>query len=252
MIYETRVEKAIEMTENGQPYINPYDGCVSGCPFCYWLEREGWEGNIAIRINIAEILDQECERWPEGVRLYIGDYCDPYMPVEETYGLTRQCVEVIKKHGIPLTICTSAKSLLIERDLDLLRGMEELCIVTELCRLDEIEKLKAGEGHAGIETGNRLREAGLPVIATFAPIMPGITDLDQVLDSLRPDIPLYIDRFYMKPDSIQEIRLMEYLREKRPELMEEYRRLIREGSDAEYEAVIRRCQGGGRVRQLPF
>ena len=150
MIYETRVEKAIEMTENGQPYINPYDGCVSGCPFCYWLEREGWEGNIAIRINIAEVLDQECERWPEGVRLYIGDYCDPYMPVEETYGLTRQCVEVIKKHGIPLTICTSAKSLLIERDLDLLRGMEELCIVTELCRLDEIEKLKSGEGHAGI------------------------------------------------------------------------------------------------------
>lgn len=226
MIYETRVEKAIEMTENGQPYINPYDGCVSGCPSCYWLEREGWEGNIAIRINIAEILDQECERWPEGVRLYIGDYCDPYMPVEETYGLTRQCVEVIKKHGIPLTICTSAKSLLIERDLDLLRGMEELCIVTELCRLDEIEKLKSGEGHAGIETGNRLKEAGLPVIATFAPIMPGITDVDLVLEALRPDIPLYIDRFYMKPDSIQEIRLMEYLREKRPELMEEYRRLI--------------------------
>ena len=32
MIYETRVEKAIEITENGQPYINPYDGCVSGCP----------------------------------------------------------------------------------------------------------------------------------------------------------------------------------------------------------------------------
>ena len=82
--------------------------------------------------------------------------------------------------------------------------------------------------------------------------MPGITDLDQVLDSLRPDIPLYIDRFYMKPNSIQEIRLMEYLREKRPELMEEYRRLIREGGDAEYEALIRRCQGGGRVRQLPF
>ena len=56
----------------------------------------------------------------------------------------------------------------------------------------------------------------------------------------------------MKPNSIQEIRLMEYLREKRPELMEEYRRLIREGGDAEYEALIRRCQGGGRVRQLPF
>ena len=88
MIYETRVEKAIEITENGQPYINPYDGCVSGCPFCYWLEREGWEGNIAIRINIAEVLDQECRRWPQGVRLYIGDYCDPYMPVEETYGLS--------------------------------------------------------------------------------------------------------------------------------------------------------------------
>lgn len=45
---------------------------------------------------------------------------------------------------------------------------------------------------------------------------------------------------------------MEYLREKRPELMEEYRRLIREGSDAEYEAVIHRCQGSGRVKQLPF
>ena len=79
----------------------------------------------------------------------------------------------------------------------------------------------------GIETGNRLKEAGLPVIATFAPIMPGITDVDLVLEALRPDIPLYIDRFYMKPDSIQEIRLMEYLRENARELMEEYRRLIR-------------------------
>lgn len=252
MIYETRVEKAIELTEGGQPYINPYDGCVSGCPFCYWLDRTGWEGNIGVRLNIGEILDQECKTWAKNERLYIGDYCDPYMPVEETYKLTRHCVEVVKIHGIPLTICTSAKSRLIERDLDLFREMRDICIVVELCRLDEIEKLKSGNDHEGIVTGNRLKEAGVSVIATFAPIMPWITDVDMVLDALRPDIPLYIDQFHMKPDSIQEARLMDYLKKSDPGLMEVYRNIIRNGGETEYRTIRKRYKGNSRVKELPF
>ena len=123
MLYTTKkVDFAIEINEYGQPYVNPYFGCTAGCPFCYWLSIPGWEGKVDIRLNIAEQLDRYCrEREAERPRLYMGSYCDPYMEeAEAEYQLTRRCLEVAARRRFPLTLCTSARSELILRDVDLL------------------------------------------------------------------------------------------------------------------------------------
>ena len=145
MLYTTKkVDFAVEINEYGQPYVNPYFGCTAGCPFCYWLSIPGWEGKIDIRLNIAEQLDRYCqEREAERPRLYMGSYCDPYMEeVEAEYQLTRRCLEVAARRRFPLTLCTSARSELILRDVDLLRQIPGLTVVAELCRLDQTERLR--------------------------------------------------------------------------------------------------------------
>lgn len=250
---EKNVDHAIEINEYGQPYINPYFGCTAGCPFCYWLSIPGWEGNIDIRLNIAKCLDEYCcscqVRKP---RLYMGSYCDPYMDeVESTYQLTRECLEVITSHGFPLTLCTSARSELILRDLELFKKMEGLTIVTELCRLDQMKRLEHGQDHIGIRMANALHKNGVRVFATFAPIMPGITDLTIIRQNLDKKIPIYIDTMYVEKGSIQARRILDCVKALQPDLLSTYRDYI-SGNKREIDSQTLAMAGMDNIRLFPI
>ncbi len=254
MIYRTKnVDFAIEVNEYGQPYVNPYFGCTAGCPFCYWLSIPGWEGKIDVRMNIADQLDCYCrERETEKPRLYMGSYCDPYMEeVERAHQLTRRCLEVLAKRRFPLTLCTSARSELILRDMDLLERIPGLTVVAELCRLDQMERLNRGEDHVGVRMANHLSAAGVRVAATFAPVLPGLTDLAAVRERLVPDIPLYIDVMHVSEESIQQRRIIERVRELRPDLLETYQDYFA-GKRPEMDKEVLDMAGRENIRLFPI
>ena len=67
-----------ELSPHGHAFINPYGGCTMGCPFCFWLSRDGWEKNMEIRLKTPELLEEALRTWPKGEWLYLGSICDPF------------------------------------------------------------------------------------------------------------------------------------------------------------------------------
>ena len=59
LIEKVKADSAIDWSPHHHAYVNPYNGCTAGCPFCFWLSRQGWEGRIQIRENITELLENE-------------------------------------------------------------------------------------------------------------------------------------------------------------------------------------------------
>jgi len=115
-----------------------------------------------------------------------GAMCDPYIHLDEKLQLTRQCLEVIEKHGFGLSILT--KSARIIRDIDLLYAInaESKCVVQitlttfdeDLCRIIEPDVSTTAERFAVLEI---LREAGIPTVVWLCPILPFINDTEENL-----------------------------------------------------------------------
>jgi DNA repair photolyase len=64
----------------------------------------------------------------------MSSVCDGWQPVEEKYGLTRRCLEILLQHSFPITILT--KSALAGRDLDLLAGKNNVDFGVTITTLD--------------------------------------------------------------------------------------------------------------------
>lgn len=91
----------------------------------------------------------------------------------EIFSSRGSALRCCKKMQRPVTISTSARSNLILRDIDLLKQIPNLTVITELCRLDQLERLTQGQTHIGVDVSNDLHRAGVRVIGTFAPNIAG-------------------------------------------------------------------------------
>lgn len=104
--------------------INPYIGCEQGCTYCYarFIRRftghkEEWGQFGHVKINASSLLQHEIGKKKVG-RVWMSGLGDPYQPMEKEYAMIRRCLEILSKHGWPITIQT--KSSLVLRDIDLL------------------------------------------------------------------------------------------------------------------------------------
>lgn len=197
---EVRVETAKSIiSENQSPdlpfdlSLNPYRGCEHGCSYCYARPSHGYlnlsagldfETKLFAKTNAADLLRQELRKRSHKVSaINFGANTDPYQPIERTYQITRQCLQVLLECRHPLTIIT--KNALVERDLDLLKPLAELDLVQVFLSVTSLDnrlsaKLepRATAPHRRIEAIRRLNAAGVPTGVFVAPIIPMITDRD--------------------------------------------------------------------------
>lgn len=250
---EIQAKHAIDLSPHNHAFLNPYNGCLMGCPYCYWLSIPGWENRIQVKKNIAELLKDYLRSKEDNDYLYLGSMCDPFMEQERVYGLTKACLELIDKYRVPLVIMTSAASDVILDYIDILKSMEQkVIVVVELSRIPFIEKMNHGGKHTGIIHANILQESGIKTWATLAPILPGITKLDYVLADLNAKIPLYIDRLYCNEDDLQSKRILEWISSNYPKLYTQYRNMIIEQDWRYFESILQQNSSNTRIKTFPF
>jgi DNA repair photolyase len=165
--------------------VNPYVGCQHGCTYCYarFIKRftghkEPWGEFIDVKINATDLLQREVGKKPPG-RVWVSGVCDPYQPLEKRYLLTRKCLEILLRHNWPVTIQT--KSPLVLRDLDILKGRDQLEVGLSITTADEgIRKLFEPEAPPIGERIGTLEELHLAGIRTFAMIAPMLPRVEQL------------------------------------------------------------------------
>ncbi len=206
---EVQIEKPrTALTRNESPdipfdrSINPYRGCEHGCIYCFARPSHSYmglsagldfEAKLFAKPDIAKLLERELSKPGYKPRpIAIGTNTDPYQPIEKEWRIMRQVLEVLEAAHHPVTIVT--KSALVTRDIDILSrmakdGLAKVALsVTTLDRaLARAMEPRAATPAKRLEAIRELSEAGIPVGAMMAPIIPGLTDheIERVLDSVK-------------------------------------------------------------------
>jgi DNA repair photolyase len=283
--YEIRARSILNRVPGRSPLpapwtINPYRGCTHACSYCFarpthrYLDFDAgrdFEREIVVKVNAPELLRAELARpsW-KGEHVALGTNTDPYQWVEGRYKLMVGIWEAMRDAaggaGNPCSVLT--KSPLLLRDLPLMlqiarRAPFSACL--SIPTLDE-RAWRSSEPHtpnprARLEAVAELNRAGIPTGVLIAPLMPGINDAPHQIE------PLLQGAIDAGATSIGSAALhlrgevkdvfMQWLRDRRPELVERYEQLYARGSNAPREererlaGLLRRGRAGRPLSRRP-
>ncbi len=209
-VREIEVDRVLMPEGLGHYYINPYAGCMIGCPFCYVDERadlsralEGlpkmdWGRWVDVKINAAEVLRREVRIHTTGIVRMSPILTDPYQPLERHYRVTRQCLEVLLDAGgfTPFVLTRGAR---IRDDLALLArfpaAVVGLSIPTDDDRMRAAFEPGADPIEARLEALAEAKRLGLRTFAVIQPMLP--MDVDRLVDLVAPHVGVVrIDRMH--------------------------------------------------------
>jgi DNA repair photolyase len=198
-VYEDHTRQIL--SKNDSPDVgftwsaNPYRGCFHACAYCYARPTHEYlsfgagtdfDRSIVVKPRAAELLREAFDKpsWRGEVVVFSG-VTDCYQPLEATYKLTRQCLEVCLEYRQPVGIIT--KSPLVERDIDVLSALTKVAHVHVTISVPfwDAEKARAIEPYVAtperrLHTIAKLARAGIEVGVNVAPIIPGLNDEDIV------------------------------------------------------------------------
>ncbi len=173
--------------------VNPYRGCEHGCIYCFARPTHAYldlspgidfETRLSVKHNAPELFERElrhpryrCEP------IALGINTDAYQPVEKEQGIVRRLLRIALDYRQPLSLIT--KSGLILRDLDLLAAMAERNLVhvgVSVTTLDNdlkrILEPRTAAPATRLKVIRQLSDAGVPVSAMVAPVIPLINDAE--------------------------------------------------------------------------
>jgi DNA repair photolyase len=171
--------------------INPYRGCEHGCVYCFARPSHAFlnlsagldfETKLIARPGISAVLADELRaRSYRPAAIAIGTNTDPYQPCEQTHRVMREILQVLSDCNHPVAITT--KGTLVERDIDLLapmaaKGLVRVGVSVTTLDPDLSRRMepRAAAPSRRLTTIRRLTDAGIPVRAMVAPVVPGLTD----------------------------------------------------------------------------
>ncbi len=196
-VYEDHSKSILSKNESPDlPFtwsLNPYRGCMHACAYCYarpsheYLDLGAgtdFDRRIVVKPDAAALLRATFDdrKWM-GEYVMLSGNTDCYQPLEASYGLTRQCLEVLLEYRNPCGIIT--KSGLVTRDVDLLSRLHAVASVGVTLSIPYIDPIKARKVEPFAPTPRRrfaalraLSDAGIPCGVNVAPIIPGLNDED--------------------------------------------------------------------------
>jgi DNA repair photolyase len=179
--------------------VNPYRGCEFGCKYCYarytheYMDLDGgeFESKIFVKKNAGQLMARDLRSKPiRGEHIAIGTATDPYQPAEREFGATRAILEEIALiEGLSVSITT--KSNQVVRDIDVLQRIAKhssigvnVTITTPRPRLARLLEPLAPRPDLRMAAVRTLREAGIPAGVLVIPVVAGLTDRQEDLETL--------------------------------------------------------------------
>jgi len=225
--------------------LNCYAGCEHRCVYCYarFATRfshpgEPWGSFVDVKINAPQLLAKEVRHKKPGT-VFISSVCDAWQPAEASYGLTRQCLEILLRCRYPLTILT--KSTLAGRDLDLLAGQKEIEFGVTITTLNESLRYfiepRSSPSAARLELLEEAKRRGVTTSAFLGPLLPYLSDTESNITPLLHAIKevgvdyFYVDRLNRRFGVWQALRSL--LNEHFPELTDRYQKILFEAKAGE-------------------
>lgn len=171
--------------------LNPYRGCEHGCSYCYARPSHeflgfsaglDFETKIMVKEDAPQLLERQLssKKWKPRT-LALSGVTDCFQPVERKLEITRRCLDVLADFGNPVTVVT--KNHLVTRDIDHLGRLaaENSCAVAvSITTLDRnlASKLepRASAPEFRLKAIEQLAAAGIPVVVSVAPIIPGLNE----------------------------------------------------------------------------
>jgi DNA repair photolyase len=249
--------------------INPYRGCEHGCIYCYARPSHGYmnlsagldfETKLFYKVDAAKLLEKEisnpgytCET------IVLGANTDPYQPIESKLKITRQLLEVLDNYNHPVIIIT--KSSMIERDMDILMRMAKrnlikvaISVTTLSNPLKLILEPRTSAPRARLRVMRKLTDAGIPVRAMVAPIIPMINDseLEIILQRVKASGATHASYVLVRlPHEVKDL-FKEWLQQHFPDRAEHVMSLIKQmRGGKEYDATFgKRMRGEGIYAEL--
>ena len=208
-VREILVDRALIPQAPGHYYLNAYVGCMIGCEFCYLAERaelsrrlEGrsevaWGRYVDVKINAPEVLRREVAASPPGFVRMSPILTDPYQPLERTYRITRQCLEVLLGTGFVPGVLTRAGR--VREDAELLSRFPRAVVGISIPTDDDAVRRAFEPGGDPIEERLAALEAchraGILTVAVIQPMLP--MDPDRLAARLAPFVrAVRVDRMY--------------------------------------------------------
>ena len=196
-----------------------------------------FDKEIVVKVNVPEVLRAELARpsW-KGEHVALGTNTDPYQWVEGRYKLMRGIWEAMRDFANPCSILT--KSPLLLRDKDLLLQIAERTTVSACLSVPTLDEKawRATEPHtphprARLEAVAELNRIGIPTGILIAPLMPGINDgpgqVEEIVELADEAGATSIGGQALFLRGATQDVFFDWLRAKRPDLVERYEELYR-------------------------
>jgi DNA repair photolyase len=163
--------------------MNIYRGCQHQCIYCdsrsecYQIEDFS---DVLVKVNAIELLKRELPSKRVKGMIGTGSMSDPYTPVEKTYNLTGQALELFALYRFPVHVIT--KSDLVLKDLDALVTINQTqanITFTVTTAADELAaKIEPGAPRPSARFGAmaKLAAHGIHTGVTLMPVLPFLED----------------------------------------------------------------------------
>ena len=241
------IEAKTIFTKSGLPgsdrVINPYNGCLFGCMYCYaaqiarWKHpEEEWGTYLDVKMNAPELLKKELSNLKKRLgtknfgSVFFSSVTDPYVGPEATYRLTRKCLEVLADFGYGGEIAIQTKSPLVTRDIDILQRLKRVSVGFTVTTLDDrvsrFMEVKAPPVSSRIQALKELHAKGIRTYAFVGPILPYFTNSDRkiraLLEKLKAAGVKEVWFEHINLNSKIKSRLFSFLKKESPELIPEF------------------------------
>ena len=180
--------------------INNYVGCNHGCIYCYaeFMKRftnhtEKWGEFLDVKKFNEEKFVKYLKKINSDKKILMSSVTDPYNPYEIKYKSTRNILKLFiqaNNEHIHLEILT--KSLLIFRDIDLLKKIKNITVGISLNTLNDNLRRQiepcAGSIKSRIEILKKLKGENIPVYLFLSPIFPMLTQLEEIIATCKDTV----------------------------------------------------------------